>query len=178
MNQCKLSILICSLKERRETLQKLLDILRPQTNKYVEILVKTDDGEITIGAKRNLLLEKACGDYVCFVDDDDLVSLTYVQKILKAIQTKPDCCSLTGLMTNRKGQFPFVHSLLYKKWYKQAGIYYRCPNHLNVIKRELALQVMFKDIQVGEDKDFSTRLLPLLKKEKLIEGILYYYLTR
>jgi len=42
---------------------------------------------MTIGAKRNQLLHRAKGDYVAFVDDDDLVSSDYVNKVLSAVST-------------------------------------------------------------------------------------------
>jgi hypothetical protein len=58
----KLSILICSLSSRADKLQRLMTDLQPQVNDSVEVLIKTDNGEIAIGAKRNLLLEEATGD--------------------------------------------------------------------------------------------------------------------
>jgi hypothetical protein len=54
-------------------------------------------------------------------------------------------------------------------------VYYRCPNHLNPIKREIALQVMFPELSRGEDRDFSMRVKRLLKKEEYIDGIIYFY---
>lgn len=173
----KLSILVCSLASRADKLQRLMNALQPQINDDIEIVIKTDSGEIQIGKKRNLLLAEAKGNYVSFVDDDDLVSNDYVKKIIDAISSKPDCCGLQGIITFQ-GQTPkmFIHSLKYKEWFEQNNIYYRCPNHLNPIKRELALQVKFPETSFGEDRDFSTRLLPLLKEERFIPGVIYHYL--
>jgi len=173
----KLSILICSLQSRADKLQRLMNVLQPQLNDDVEVILKSDNGEMKIGTKRNLLLEEAQGDYISFVDDDDLVSEDYVKKIIEAVKTKPDCCGLQGIITFQ-GQSPrmFIHSLKYKEWFEQNNIYYRCPNHLNPIKRDLALTVKFQEINFGEDKDFSTRLLPLLKEEVFIPGVIYHYL--
>jgi GT2 family glycosyltransferase len=173
----KLSILICSLSSRADKLQRLMTVLQPQVNDSVEVLIKTDNGEIAIGAKRNLLLEEATGDYIVFVDDDDLVSEDYVKKILEAIESNPDCCGIQGIITFQ-GQGPrmFIHSLKYKEWFEQNNIYYRCPNHLNPVKREIALQVKFPETNFGEDKDYSTRLFPLLKEERFISGVVYHYL--
>lgn len=173
----KLSILICSLASRADKLQRLMNVLQPQINESVELLVKTDNGEIPIGKKRNLLLEEASGTYIAFVDDDDLVSEDYVKKILEAIESNPDCCGIQGIITFQ-GQGPrmFIHSLKYKEWFEQNNIYYRCPNHLNPVKRELALQVRFPETNFGEDKDYSTRLFPLLKEERFISGVVYHYL--
>jgi len=173
----KLSILICSLSSRADKLQRLMTVLQPQVNDAVEILIKTDNGEMTIGAKRNLLLEEATGEYIAFVDDDDLVSEDYVKKILEATESKPDCCGIQGIITFQ-GQSPrmFIHSLKYKEWFEQNNVYYRCPNHLNPVKREIALLVKFPELNFGEDKDYSNRLVTLLKEERFISGVIYHYL--
>ena len=196
-NPIKLSILICSLRKRLRKLSQLQRHLGFQTTGEVEILVETDDGEMPIGAKRNLLLQKACGEYAAFIDDDDLISRDYISKILNAVKTKPDCCSLQGEITHmvstwkvrhnnkhtrrkrirQKVRHVFIHSIKYDHWFEAGNIYYRCPNHLNTIKRELALQVKFPEINSGEDKNFSERIYPLLKTEVKIEGTIYHYLA-
>ena len=195
----KLSILICSIKGREELLQKLVNSIKRQSIKNmreVEILIEIDSKKITTGMKRNLLLERARGDYICFVDDDDKISEDYVTKILEAIKSKPDCCSLEGQLKRRLNRkqmraarrsrgtkimaggiliSTFIHSLKYKTWFERRGIYYRCPNHLNVVRRELAYQVGFPDISQGEDMTYSLNLFPLLKTEAKIKGPIYFY---
>lgn len=179
----KLSILICSLNSRHDLLDRLHRRLKPQTNSAVEILVYPDNGEITTGKKRNELLQSAIGDYIAFVDDDDLVSPDYVSKILRALESKPDCCSLQGeiemTIKQQKGSQRvkrlFKHSLQYKSWYTENDVYYRCPNHLNAVRRDLASAIGFPDVTVGEDKNYSERLLKVLKTEVPISGTIYYY---
>jgi hypothetical protein len=91
----------------------------------------------------------------------------------------PDCCSLTGELHWPNGGIErFEHSIDYDKWEKKDNVYLRYPNHLNTVKRELALQVGFKDMGHGEDKDYSDRLKPLLKTEAKIEGVIYHYMMR
>jgi glycosyltransferase involved in cell wall biosynthesis len=173
----KLSILICSLESRAEKLSRLLRVLNPQVNDLVEIITSIDNGEKKIGSKRNELIQKAQGDYISFIDDDDLVSEDYVSKILEAIKSDPDCCGIQGVITFQ-GTSPrtFIHSLSYKTWFEKNEIYYRCPNHLNPVKRSIAIQVGFPEENFGEDRNYSERLLPLLKTEKFINGVLYKYL--
>ena len=97
-NPKKLSILICTIIERKNLLNRLLNILNKQKTDDVEVLVESDNKQISIGEKRNKLLNKAVGDYVAFIDDDDLVSDDYVKKVLQAIESKPDCCGMEGLV--------------------------------------------------------------------------------
>jgi len=179
----RFSILICTLVERKESFRKLLDVLYAQTTSDVEILFECDNREKSTGEKRNILLERATGDYISFVDDDDLVSEDYIPKVLTALEESPDCCSLQGEITmtehytrswNRVKRI-FLHSLEYTSWYKKDNIYYRNPNHLNAVRRDLALQVKFPYQIRGEDKSYSKRLLPLLKTEAKIEGTIYHY---
>ncbi len=172
----RLSILICSLDERKEKRNRLLEELKKQHHEAVEILIEVDDKKVTTGTKRNRLLKKAKGDYIAFIDDDDMISVNYVVKILEALKTDPDCCSLEGVLFRPNQTYPFYHSIECTGWYQKDGKYYRTPNHLNTVKRELALQIGFLRINRGEDVDYSTRIRHLLKTEAYIKGVLYYYI--
>lgn len=175
----RFSILICSLDDRKLLLNRLLAKLMKQMKENVEIIINSDDGKISIGKKRNLLLADSKGDYIAFVDDDDLVSDDYISKILKALKSNPDCCGIEGEITfaSRNKKNKFIHSIRYKHWYKKEGVYFRCPNHLSPVKRELALKVGFIDTNTGEDKAYSLSLLPFLKNEVFIDNTIYFYLT-
>jgi len=171
-----LSILVCSLGARHHLLSQLVQELRKQATLEVEILVNTDDGQKPIGTKRNELLRRARGKYVAFVDDDDLVSSDYVRKILSAAQSDPDCCGMEGIITLDGGNpRRFIHSTRYDHWFEKDGVYYRPPNHLSPVKRQIALQVGFPEISFAEDRMYSLKLLPLIESEAFIEGPIYYY---
>jgi len=173
----KLSILICTINGREKKLDRLLQILDKQKNRMEEILIEKDDKQMTTGAKRNILLQKAKGDYVAFIDDDDTVSEDYIPQILKAVRTNPDCVGIQGIINSRATNTnkKFTHSIKYKSWFSDGVVYYRCPNHLNPIKRSIALSVGFPNITKQEDKAFSLAIRPLLKTEVCINNILYYY---
>jgi hypothetical protein len=173
----RLSILICSLKSREIKLQRLLETFTKQLTNEVEVLHYQDEGEITIGAKRNELLEMASGEYCAFVDDDDMVSDDYISKVLTAIESKPDCTSLTGIIYFPNGASRmFDHSIQHDGWFTGPdGNFYRTPNHLNPIKTEIAKRFGFKDINNGEDYDFSQRIRYGLHSEVRIPGEIYYY---
>jgi glycosyltransferase involved in cell wall biosynthesis len=172
----KLSILTCTLESRKQIFENLARVLKLQSNQEVEMLASIDEGQKSIGAKRNELLEAAKGDYVVFVDDDDMVSPFYVVGILMAIKDNPDCCGIEGIITQKNVRpKKFVHSLKFDSWFEKDEVYYRCPNHLNPIKREIALDVKFPDQSWQEDQDFSERLKGKLKTEVFIKGPVYFY---
>lgn len=174
----QLSILIPTLPNRINMLYRLLGILQPQLKEYkIEVLLDSTRG-ITIGEKRNRMLDQAKGDYICYIDDDDSISGDYVDKVMQGIFKGVDCCSLNGLYRpdNAREQL-FVHSIKYKDFYEEDGILVRCPNHLNVVKREHALACKFPDWDRSEDSQYAFRLRDagLLKTEHVIEGVIYNY---
>jgi cellulose synthase/poly-beta-1,6-N-acetylglucosamine synthase-like glycosyltransferase len=172
----RLSILTPTLHSRSQIFQNLARVLNAQANHSVEMLASVDNGEKSIGQKRNELLEAAKGDYVVYVDDDDMVSPLFVAKILEGLKNNPDCCGIEGIVTFKQvGPKKFIHSLQYDDWFEKDEIYYRCPNHLNPIKREIALEVKFPEKSWQEDQDFSYRLKGKLKTETYIKGPIYFY---
>ena len=172
----RLSILTATMHERNGIFRNIAKVLKAQSTPEVEMLAICDNGELSVGAKRNQLLEAAKGDYVCFVDDDDMISPFYTFGILSAIKDNPDCVGIEGIITsNGVGPKKFVHSVQYVDWFEKDDVYYRCPNHLNPIKREIALDTKFPEIYCGEDRDFSYRLAGKLKTEVYIKGPIYFY---
>ncbi len=178
-----LSILIPTLTARRPLLARLLMHIEKQLTQYrafniVEVLVSEDQGQVSIGTKRNELLRTAKGEYCAFVDDDDRISPFYISLLLKAVQTNPDVCSLKGIIDfDGRTRKIFLHSIKYTGWYEKNSVLYRSPNHLNCIKTSIARIIMFPEISHGEDKQYSDRLLAsgLLKTEATINDTLYYY---
>ena len=178
----RLSVLICTVPDRRAQLDWLLRHLWTQiidlAPREVEVLV--DDREkITVGEKRQALLERARGKFVAFIDDDDGISSDYVSRVVSAIKEVPDadCVGFEGVITSN-GANPqrFTHSIKYDGWFTKDGIHYRWPNHLNALRRELALKVGFVSKNVGEDFEFSKHIRPLLKREASIGNVpIYYY---
>ena len=173
----KLSILICHIREREKVFQRLLKTLLAQYTDEIEIIVSETD--LTIGEKRNQLLDAATGDYIVFVDDDDDVHKKYVRLILSAIKTKPDCVGMQGII-HRPGMegFVFKHSLKCKEWKEDVKkkMFFRTPNHLNPVKREIATRVRFVDkMNFGEDNEYANRIKKVLKTEIFIEEPIYFY---
>jgi glycosyltransferase involved in cell wall biosynthesis len=177
-----LSILIPTMPKRSGLLKRLLASLAPQRTNEVEILTYSDDGRITTGRKRNDLIQKAQGQYVVFVDDDDMVSDTYIADILKAATKNPDCITFRGWMTtDNRSKTEFRLSINYPYtavWENGNEVYLRYPNHITPIKRSIALQVPFPNVTMGEDYAWATEIhkRKLLTTEVHINKPLYFYL--
>jgi len=179
----RLSVLICTIEQRKT----LFDVLMARINDFlergdftsqVEILSECDNREMSIGKKRNLLLSRAKGDYVCFIDDDDSIDEEYFVKILNALESSPDCVQIIGMMnTDGYNQQRFEHSITHPVYYDHQGVYYRYPNHLNPIKREIAQRFKFPEVDFGEDTDWATQIRDsaLLQREESIDKVIYHY---
>ena len=178
----KLSILICSLVSRTELYRKLAKHLRQQMEgleNEVELLVLTDAKEVSTGLKRQKLLERAKGDYVVFIDDDDWVPDNYVREMLSACATGADCVAINGTMTtDGTDEIPWRISCRYEnKTIHENGrmVYLRKTNHITAVRRTLALQAGFPDKSNAEDKWYSDRVAPLCKTEAVIAKPMYHY---
>lgn len=177
------SILICTLEERKESFNYLYTKLQKQIADYglqdkVEVLYYCDNRQVTVGFKRNSLLKQASGKYVCFVDDDDDVHIRYVPMIYERLLKSPDCVSLLGVITfNGKNPRYFIHSMRYALWFEMHNVYYRPPNHLNPIRKSIAQQFLFPEINRGEDADWSMKISRsmLIKTEEFIDEAYYFY---
>lgn len=102
----ELSILITTLDEpiRKYFLNTLTEKLILQAQKtmpenFVEIVIFTDKRTFTTGYKRNVLVHQSHGRYICFVDDDDEVSPTYIEDIVRELHKKPDVVAIKGIKT-------------------------------------------------------------------------------
>lgn len=171
---------ILHLPKRADVYNKLIAVLNAQiaaanAQDIVEIITETDNGENTVGKKRNTVLDKARGEYVCFIDDDDMVTDIYVSKTLKALESRPDVVELVGFLP--KYNLPFIHNLNCGGHFRKDGIQFRTPNHLNTIKTSIAKEVRYPEISHGEDQDYSHRLWSsgLMKTESLIGDRMYIY---
>lgn len=175
MPERRLSILIATLGWRKESFNKLLDALLPQVERNnIEVVAYWNNGEKSIGEIRQALIEDAKGEYVCFIDDDDMVPDCYCDEICWALGK--DYVGFEVQLFNEGKVMPRVfHSIRYGVWHDDETGYYRGVTHLNPIKRELAIQGSFGKQGLGEDESWSRSVTPLVRTENYIDKIMYYY---
>lgn len=177
-----LSILIPTLENRRDMFESIYNKLLNQITaasltEKAEILYSRDNGEKPTGNKRNELLQASRGEYTCFVDDDDDVSSDYIARLCSAAHQHPDCLRLEGIITvNGHNPRLFIHSLAYKTFFETNAVYYRPPNHLNPIRRDIAIRFKFPDKFISEDSDWTMQVCRSgLVKNELMPGNGPYY---
>lgn len=176
----KWSILILTMPERRMYLDRLLKVLYPQIEKYrdIEIITRESCPSMNLGENRKALLTSAAGEYVNFIDDDDLVPKNYVQTIHPLLNRDYVGFPVTVF---RDGTFLQVayHSLRHKGWSVIDNTPFRDISHLNPMKKELAVQ---GDMSGGHGEDMrwasSIRNLGIVQTEHYVPESMYFYYMR
>lgn len=185
-NGIVLSILIPTIVGREEQFNRLYQKLTGQLAKYgiwneIEVVTECDDRTMSIGNKRQLLMDKCYGDFVTFIDDDDDIPDDYCLTIWTAIHDNPDADCIG-----------FLQTCIMDGWVKSACLsnqfsvwqpnvdgfdYVRTPFFPTPIRRRIAMEIRYADLRYGEDHDFSIRLKEsgLIKKEHFINKAMYIY---
>ena len=166
-----------------EHLKSLANVLIPQLNEHVEWIV-VDDGtgdDLSFltseyvkvlylpvnsgcaGIPRNHGLDVASGEYITFVDADDLVSVDFVEKIFEKIDDGFDYC----LMSWKSDTFSIDITKGRPEW--------NCSVWGVVYSRDLIGNARFSDLRVGEDYGFNRDVLKEDSFVRIIPEYLYYY---
>ena len=176
-----LSILIPTLPTRIDEYYRLMKMLLNQIKQHnlenrVQILSICDTKDISVGEKRNMLINSSNGRYVCFIDDDDIVSDDYLIQIFRAIESNADVITFCGEYVENELRTPFSISRVHRGNYNEAGMLYRLPNHLCPVKREIAVSCLFTHKNFGEDSDYADKINQHITNEFHIQDKLYFYL--
>lgn len=178
----QLSILIPTLPQRLEKYALLLNNLSNQIKindltDSVQLLSIMDCKDMSVGEKRNWLLQMSCGKYVQFLDDDDRISNDFVKKMHDATLSEPDVVTFKGeFYHSGKHHSDFLISTMVRYDTNKNGMMYRRPNHLCPVKREIALNCKFPNKNYGEDSDYANQINNIIKTEKHIDDKLYFYM--
>ncbi len=166
--------------DRLKQIKKLAKVLEPQLTNEVEWII-VDDGcnekeldslkakvihleENSGGASipRNVGIDNAKGDYIAFIDSDDLVREDYVSKILNKTNEEWDYCYISWKTTYSK----IIISDIPPAW--------NCCVWNCIYKKDIIGDERFNPIyKMAEDYDFNQRVRKGNKSNIL--DILYYY---
>lgn len=179
----KLSIIIPSYNAN-EYLEELLSVLEKQITDAVEVIVIDDGSRVPVpehsfvklfrqqnkgvSAARNKGLAKAKGQYIVFIDADDLISDDYIAQICKSIENEPDTVYISW--KHLSGPIGKIISGPNDEF----NPYNRCVWN-RVFKRTYIKGMKFnEEMQVAEDDDFLNHL-QVPESKTYIEKPIYYY---
>lgn len=184
-----LSILIPSIPERAERLTTLIKELEKQIEYCyhihkslggVEIVVDDSkrfiSGGLSIGFKRNNLLNIATQKYICFLDDDDWISPDYIETLLRLCSQDKDVCTFKSFF--KCDSYWTVIDLGLNNENEDAtpeNEVKRNAWHICPVKREIAVEVVFNGLNYGEDWDWMGRVLEIVKTEAKSNRIIHNY---
>lgn len=139
---------------------QLLEIVAVQDYPHIEHVIVNDD--LRIGAKRNLACERAKGEIILHMDDDDLYSNDWVSRCVKALHN----CDITGIDS---AYFYDYHS-------KECYLYKGEDNYIigatMCYRKSFWHRNRFDEIQVGEDNRFLKAKDAIVKPFDYRDGFL------
>ena len=137
----------------------------PYLRSVVKVVRKKNGG---VSSARNRGLNEAKGDYIVFIDSDDLVSDDYIGQIFKAIESDPDTVYISWKSIDGKlGKIIQGESDEFNPWN-------RCVWN-RVFKKTYIKGLYFnEDMNIAEDDDFLKRL-PVTKSKTYISKPIYLY---
>lgn len=187
----KFQILILTQRSRSKFLDQLLSLLEPQINALglrkfdqVDILITEDDypgGALRmagqVGDKREVMRKMSQGEYIAFLDDDDLVAPDYISSILPLCDGVDQIGFNVQQFIDGKEFGKTFHTLSAGNWRNEGMNFYRDISHINPMRRELALLEPMSG-GFGEDRRWADAMRGKVKSEHRIDKVLYYYLFR
>jgi len=178
-----LSILICSveIEERQIKLKKLVSELHRQISKnyaeeIVEILIDADNMTKSVGQKRNDLISKAKGHFVCFIDDDDFITENYLSTILNHLNIRIDIL-LIGIshIENGINKIKILPSLFIDNLTTNEVVFKTNHFHLCPHKKSIAELISFDCVNFAEDMIYSQKMVKHISNHAVISDPIYIY---
>ena len=141
-----------------------------------------------ISAARNTALQKAIGDYVLFVDSDDILESNCLSELCKAANLYPD----SDLIVGQYDEFLDENKWYPSEWKQKEGIYeakiieeYIVRNvpataWNKLIKRDFLLRhkLYFVEGLIHEDAFWSFQVACVAQKMIVIDSVTYHYRQR
>lgn len=184
-----LSILIPSIPERIKMLNNLLGIFYRQIHDLntlhpmlgtVEVLFddskKYLHGGLSIGKKREGLVQRATGKYLCFCDVDDLPAPNYIESLVRLCQKDKDVVTFRNF-TKTEFYWTVIDMGLGNEDEQSSPdrIIKRNCWHICPIRSEIAKKHLFPDINYSEDSEWMRRVLSECHTEVHTDEILHSY---
>lgn len=159
-----------------------LDIIQDYASHYdiVRFISRENRG---IGPTRNELIDNATGNYLWFIDADDWIENGSIAKVLNALNSNDiDCLMLSYQVENQSGN---IKRYIYNGDYPDGITLTKAQIYNNSVWSRIYKSEIVKDSGIrfgkycmGEDFDFTFRLIPTLKRSVCLADIVYHYVLR
>lgn len=164
---------------------ELMESLLPQITDEIEVILVDDGSDVPyflesdkvkvirkenggVSSARNSGLMASTGEYIAFVDSDDILSDKYIKLVLDAIKDNPDTVYLSWKSIDGR------HGKIIQSETDEFNPYNRCVWN-RVFKRTYIDGMTFDEsMSVAEDDDFLKRL-PVPKSKTYIPVPVYFY---
>lgn len=134
-------------------------------------------GGLSIGKKREALVRRASGKYVCLLDDDDKISPNYLQILVRLCLEGKDVCTFRNI-SKLEDFWTIVDMSVFHTENEQAThdrIVKRKPWHICPVKTKYAQRYAFLDINYGEDWAWVEQVLTHCQTEAHTDAIIHQY---
>jgi hypothetical protein len=151
-----LSVLMASMPHRP---MPYLDKVCTMLPDWAELIINNDE-HMSIGSKRQLMIERSRGEYVMMLDDDDCPANDFFNQLKPKLMQGVDAVGILTLHI-KNGEYR-----CFQKWgYRHTADTEQKTflGHLCPVKRELVIECGYRDYGEGEDFDHMIRLQPLIK---------------
>jgi hypothetical protein len=184
-----LSILIPSIPERRNQFHAIerevwhqgyeIHMNHPMLGEVERVWDYSDsflNGGLTIGKKRESLVRRANGKYLCFLDDDEDIAPNYVETLLRLCQDDADVITFRSFAKN-----DFYWSVIDMRLGSENEeatpdrIVKRNAWHICPVKSEYAKLYEFPDTNYSEDWNWMEKVLTHCKTEAHTDQIIHCY---
>ena len=166
------------------------DVLKNSRRKFKIIHHEINKGP---GGSRNTGIENASGEFLCFVDSDDLLKENFISKLYENILLNDSEISFCGMVDRFTDGRPdkFIHADKHNKIKSNIGnngedvlyneiLYSAVPHVCAMMFKKSFLdetEIKFRDkCFVGEDIEFRRKILCRAKKVSFIKECLYIYM--
>lgn len=153
------------------------------TYNFIKVIHQSNEG---VSAARNMAIASSAGQYLVFLDSDDVLHNCFFQKIFELITQHPDIIEINANLINYEGKLldsnvfllddghnSFNNAEIAKKRLSKQSKYYLCSR---IIRRELVEDLSFdENIRFCEDALYLTECYFKANKIVTINESLYGY---
>lgn len=151
---------------------KSQEIINEYKKKYPDKIIAIEQQNKGVSITRNESIEKANGEYIMFVDNDDYLDSDYIETFVKAIEEENYDVVIGGFRRpDENGKIIKTVKLENKEWSKLMVV----ATWARIYRKDYLIQnnIQFLNVNIGEDIFFTLKAMLVSKKIKIIDYVGY-----